>query len=95
MVLRNTAWAHHDGENYRQALTLYNQVLPIFRDIGDRWGEAVVLYSIGLAYDALDDLRQALTFYNQALPIYQELGDQEGVSEIQRHINEVYNYLGI
>ncbi len=79
----------------RISLTFYNQALPIYRELQDRWGESTILYNMGLAYDALDDLRQALIFYNQALPIYQELGDQEGVSEIQRHINEVYNYLGI
>jgi tetratricopeptide (TPR) repeat protein len=44
----------------QQALTYYQQALPIMREVGDRAGEATTLNNIGAVYDNLGDRQQAL-----------------------------------
>ena len=69
----------YDGLGDRaQALTYYQQALPIRREVGDRAGEATTLNNIGAVYDGLGDRAQALTYYQQALPIRREVGDRAG-----------------
>jgi tetratricopeptide (TPR) repeat protein len=42
-----------------QALAYYEQALPLSRQVGDRWGESITCYNMGLIYADLGDLAQA------------------------------------
>jgi len=61
-----------------EAIQLFNEALPILRDLGDRAGEAATLTNIGRVYDGLGDRQQALRFYNEALPILRDVGHRAG-----------------
>jgi CHAT domain-containing protein len=67
---------------YEQALSYYQQALPIQQEIGDRRNEGVTLNNIGAVYDSLGQYQEALSYYQQALPIQQEIGDRrnEGIT---------------
>ncbi|MFI7600982.1 tetratricopeptide repeat protein, partial [Actinoplanes sp. NPDC049681] len=73
----------------QQALTYYQQALPIRREVGDRAGEATTLNNIGSVYDGLGDPQQALTYYQQALPIRREVGDRAGEATTLNNIGGV------
>ena len=62
----------------RKALDFFEQALPLYRQVGDRGGEATTLNNIGMVYDALGDKRKALDFFEQALPLSRQVGDRRG-----------------
>ncbi|MCB0256125.1 MAG: tetratricopeptide repeat protein, partial [Anaerolineae bacterium] len=62
----------------QEALATYGQALPLYRQVGDRSGEAVTLNNIGGVYDALGEKQEALRYYEQALPLRRQVGDRSG-----------------
>ncbi|HHP7245038.1 MAG TPA: tetratricopeptide repeat protein [Elainellaceae cyanobacterium] len=60
-------------ETNTQALANYEQALQIYRDVGDRLGEANTLLELGRF---LDDVNQSLEMYESAQNIYIQIGDR-------------------
>jgi CHAT domain-containing protein len=56
-----------------QATEKYQDILPQWRALGDRLGEASTLHMIGYAYDRLGESPKAVDFYKQALSIWRAL----------------------
>jgi len=79
---------------FREALVTFEQVLVIFREIGDRAGEGTILNNFGLVYENLGEYQQASDYYRQALVVAQELGDRVGVGTIFNNLGEVCRNLG-
>ncbi|MBD2101718.1 CHAT domain-containing tetratricopeptide repeat protein, partial [Leptolyngbya sp. FACHB-261] len=77
-TLNNIGLVYDSLGDKQQALSYYNQALPLRRAVGDRSGEATTLNNIGLVYDSLGDKQQALSYYNQALPLRRAVGDRSG-----------------
>jgi hypothetical protein len=68
------ALAHrHDDAEAR-----YHEALPIYRQIGDRLGEANTLQALGDAALSLDRYDDAEARYHEALPIYRQIGARLG-----------------
>ncbi len=63
---------------YQEALTLYNQALARWRQLGRRSQEARALHNLGRCYLYLGKFRQALDDLTLARAIRQELGDRDG-----------------
>src|SRR5262249_48423545 len=72
------------------ALDDYQQALPIYRQVGDRAGEAATLNNIGGVYDQRGDSENALHHYQQALPIRRQVGDRAGEATTLNNIAMVY-----
>lgn len=83
----------YDRSQLQKALEIYQQVLAIRREIGDRAGVGKTLNNIGRIYNDLAEYAQALEFYQQALAIRQELGDRAGVASTLNNIGAVYQNL--
>ncbi|MBD1929083.1 tetratricopeptide repeat protein [Trichocoleus sp. FACHB-90] len=79
---------------FQEALQTFQQVSVIFREIGDRQGEAYSLGSLGSAYGALGQYQQALEFYQQALAIQREIGDRRGEAYSLGGLGTTYQVLG-
>jgi tetratricopeptide (TPR) repeat protein len=43
----------------QQALAYYEQALPLFRQVGDRWGESITQYNVAMVYQSLGRLDEA------------------------------------
>jgi CHAT domain-containing protein/Flp pilus assembly protein TadD len=82
------------AESLRQAITKYEQALPLYRAVGDRQSEAITLNNIGYIYDALGEKPKALEYYNQALPIFRATGDKAGEAMTLNNMGVVYDALG-
>ena len=49
-----TTWA-----TSAKALKYYEQALPVYRQVGDRWGESITRHNLAMVYEALGDLQRA------------------------------------
>jgi tetratricopeptide (TPR) repeat protein len=63
-----------------QARRLYEEALPIFRDIGDRLDEANCIQELGNVHVSLSELPQARRRYEEALSTYRDIGDRLGAA---------------
>ena len=78
----------------QKALDLLNQALPIWRELGDRLGEATTLTDMGRVYNNLGQREDALKVLNQALPIMREVKSQGGEADALQNIGTAYSYMG-
>ncbi|MFY9558658.1 MAG: CHAT domain-containing protein [Terriglobales bacterium] len=60
----------------RAGLPKFEQALALFREKGDRRGEAISLGQIGNCYERLGDYPRALEYLRRGLAMKQELGDR-------------------
>ncbi|MBP1468426.1 tetratricopeptide repeat protein, partial [Candidatus Chloroploca sp. M-50] len=62
----------------QRALALYEQALPLRREVGDRAGEAATLNNMAMVYQRTGQPQRALALCEQALPLTREVGDRAG-----------------
>lgn len=70
--------ARGDTESRNAAIQSHEQAAKLFRDAGDKWGEASALHKIGRLYSDLRQWQKAFEFLDQALPIYLAASDRQG-----------------
>ena len=63
------------AEAAERGLARLNEALQIYRDLGDRRGEAGVLWTIGTGYTYLDDLAASERFLTRAAEVGEDSGD--------------------
>jgi tetratricopeptide (TPR) repeat protein len=73
---------------YADAITHYEQALPIYQQIGDRLGEANTRKGLGDAARMQNRYADAITHYEQALPIYQQIGDRLGEANTRKGVGD-------
>jgi CHAT domain-containing protein/tetratricopeptide (TPR) repeat protein len=95
-ALQEGAQLYQQGtaESLRQAITKFEEALPLYRAVGDRQSEAVILNNIGYIYSALGEKQKALDYYNQSLPLRRATGDKAGEAATLYNIGAVYDALG-
>ncbi|MDT9313476.1 CHAT domain-containing protein, partial [Limnospira sp. Paracas R14] len=93
-TLNNIGAVYSDIGQPQQALTYFQQALPILREVSDRRQEATTLNNIGFVYSAIGQPQQALTYLQQALPISREVSDRAGEATTLNNIGLVYRAIG-
>ncbi|MBD2069533.1 tetratricopeptide repeat protein [Leptolyngbya sp. FACHB-671] len=88
--LAQQAWEQYQTSQFQAALQSWQQALEIYREIGDRTGEGIILNNIGGVYANQGQYPQALEFYQQALSIAQAVGDRAGEGTTLNGIGRVY-----
>ncbi|WP_442923053.1 CHAT domain-containing protein [Microcoleus sp. A006_D1] len=81
-------------EALRSAIVKYEEALKLYREAGDRGGEANTLKNIGNVYYYLGEKQKALEYYNQSLPLSRAVGDAKREAATLNNIGIVYYYLG-
>ena len=89
-VLNDLAGVYVATGQPQKALTLYEQALPIRREVGERAGEATTLNNMGEVYRITGQPQKALTLYEQALPITREVRDRAREATILNNLAVVY-----
>ena len=78
-----------------QALAKYEEALQMWKDVGDRAGEAETLNVMGLVYHLLKrDAVNARARYEKALEIRRSLGERRGEAETLTNLARVYESSG-
>ena len=67
--------------DYKAAVSFSNLALELFRELGDRKGEAEALKELGLSYRRLGKAKQALEALRENLEIRQQLDDPFGIAD--------------
>jgi tetratricopeptide (TPR) repeat protein len=80
-------------DNVKQALEAYEEAIGIYREVGDRLGEANTLKAIGDVLQFLKRSTEALQNYEQAIGIYREVGDRLGEANTLKAIGDVLQFL--
>lgn len=81
------------GDNAK-AEELSLAALDIFRQLGDRRGEAEIIGNLGVLANRKNEPRRALEYFEQALPILRAERDRDHEARILRSIGLTYNNLG-
>ena len=87
----NQQFAH---SQFQEALASFQQVLSIYREIGDRFKEGATLNNIGEVFRNLGQYDQALASYQQALEIARVGGYRAAEGRILNNIGLIYDNLG-
>ncbi|MEG4276728.1 tetratricopeptide repeat protein [Microcoleus sp. MON1_C1] len=82
------------NNQYKEALEIYQQVLAIRQEFGDRKGIAETSRSIGEVYTSLGQYSLALQFFEQSVAICQELADKVCMGKTIYEMGKVYSYKG-
>ena len=72
--------------DYPAAAQDLNQALAIYRDLGDRLGQANALFDLGLVRWVTGDHRVGVRDLEQALGIYRDLGDRLGQANVLSYL---------
>jgi tetratricopeptide (TPR) repeat protein len=72
------AVVYRNQGSFDESLACFNQGLALFREVGDRRGEAYCLHNLGLIHGDRGQFQAALDWFDQAEPIFKELADRQG-----------------
>ncbi|MGB7442512.1 MAG: tetratricopeptide repeat protein [Coleofasciculaceae cyanobacterium] len=81
-----------EDEQFQEASQSFQQVLEIYRELGDRSQEAEITLEIGVSYSEVEQNTPALEYFQKALAIYRELGEREIEAEILKDIVGVFYF---
>ena len=82
------------AQSLRKAIAKWEEALKLYREAGDRRGEANTLTNIGQVYSDLEEQQKALEYYSQSLPLSRAVGDRKQEATILNSIGSAYSYLG-
>ncbi len=74
------------------ALESYNEALKLFRQVGDKLGEANVRKAIGDVQQFRKETDAALESYNEALKLFRQVGDKLGEANVLQAIGDVQQF---
>ncbi len=92
-ALNSMGWVHALLGN-AEALIYSQQSLDLFQDLGDPWGEAATLDTIGYAHHHLGHHQQAASYFEQALAIDRELPDLYSQATHYDHLGDALHAVG-
>ena len=82
------------AQSLGKAIAKWEEALKLYREAGDRRGEANTLTNIGQVYSDLEEQQKALEYYSQSLPLSRAVGDRKQEATILNSIGSAYSYLG-
>ncbi len=88
------AQIEEERERWKRAEQDYLRALEIYRSLGDRRGEGVILTNLGGLFLDQDRPEEALEYYRRALTVYEAIGYIEGKMVTLGDLGAVYNNLG-
>ncbi|MBW4492842.1 MAG: CHAT domain-containing protein [Oscillatoria princeps RMCB-10] len=79
---------------FREAWQSLQQALTLYREIGDRDGEAASLENLGIAYHSLGRYTLAIDYHRQSLEIEREIGNRREEAASLGSLGNAYYSLG-
>ena len=78
--LNNLGTALRCQGEYAAAFDLHNESLEIFRELGDKWSDALALANMGLAALDMAEYERGGALLRESLGIFREAGVRQGVA---------------
>jgi CHAT domain-containing protein/tetratricopeptide (TPR) repeat protein len=78
------------AESLRKSIDSYNEALPLWREAGDKRGEAYTLNQIGLVRSRTGEPKKAIEFYEQAMALWRDVGDRLNEANELTNIGTAY-----
>ncbi len=75
---------------YSESISLYNDALKRYKELGKKRGISYCLNAIGIVYYNKGEFSKAIEFYKKSLVIDKELNDLSGVSACYNNIANIY-----
>ena len=92
-IMHTIVLLHAQRGEFKNALELANQTLPLFRSVSDPLGEASTLNFLGGMSDVLGDPQGALRFYDEALTSARASDNQILEASVLNNIGKMHNDL--
>ena len=86
--------AQETAESRQEAIELYQQSLPLWRELGDIRAEGIVLHEVGYVLSTLGRMEQALQAYEKALPLRRQAGVPGDLATTLNNLGYVNQVLG-
>lgn len=83
-----------DQGAYDSAALVYQGALKIMKNMGQRYGEGVILDNLGTLFNVKGDFLRASAYHLEALDIMKSLGSRDQVSAISINLSDDYLNLG-
>lgn len=93
-ILLNMGGIYREIGQPQRSFQVYEQILPVMRETGDRDDEAATLNQMGQAADLKGQREQAQGYYEQALGIVRETNNRSIEASILNNMGELYRHLG-
>ena len=77
------------SHQYQDALNTYQQVLKIYREVGDEAGESRTLHNLGIISFYLKEPAQAIELLQQSLNIREKINDRVGTARSLDNIRKI------
>jgi CHAT domain-containing protein/Tfp pilus assembly protein PilF len=78
----------------QESLEFFKKALPLWRESGDREGQALTLLNFGYTYSDVGEMKEALDHYEQALNLWTSSGNQRGRGMTLTAIGRLYSRMG-
>lgn len=93
-ILNNIALIHNDTGLHAKSLGIFEKILKIHREKGNRKGEALVWNNIGAVQQSLGEMDEAFSSYEKALQLNRRAGDAEGESVTLGNLGTLFQHHG-
>jgi signal transduction histidine kinase len=90
----NEAFGDYYFAKHQRALAGSREALDLFREIGERGGEANALFGLGMVHWSLGDFEKALQYMHESLDLFRELAHPTREAWLVTSIGGVYENLG-
>jgi tetratricopeptide (TPR) repeat protein len=88
------SWMLQKQKRRQEAVVHAQQALDLYLVVGDRYGQAKVLTSIGWFHSLSGDHEQALRYGRQALDLQEAIDDRYGQAETRTRLGYAHRHLG-
>ncbi len=93
-ILNAQAIQQHRISQFRESLQSWEEALTIYKEIGDRQGEAASIGNLGLACYSLGQYHKAIKFHHQSCNVARKIGDRQQEANSLGNSGLVYYSLG-
>jgi tetratricopeptide (TPR) repeat protein len=85
----NLAQLEYERGHFETALAMLESCVRVKVDLGERYGECIARYSIGLVHKAMKHRNEAIAALEEALAIAREIREQLVIDEVERALRSV------
>ncbi len=88
------AWIVYDEADYKGARRLWEEALALYREHGNKSGEALVLSNLGALYETIGEADAGVEFVRRSLALSRQIGYTIGEEEAERLLGSLLTELG-